>query len=546
MKKPVSARKARLRTRNSFGVRGDLQLRGALRKALEGQGLSFGELLQGFLAESTAALCQAADNMRLFIKHAPVPMAMFDREMNYLANSDRWLTEYGRGHASLGGINHYQLFPDLPETWRNALERVMAGEILRNDQELWVWPDGSQHWLRWSALPWRRADGQIGGIILAAEDVTQSKRIVAALRISQEDLIRAQSVGNMGSWRLDFESRELTWTPENYRILGLPEGSRLDYDLFLSCVHPEDRALVDRLWRSLRAGTPCDSEHRLLVNGQVKWVRQKAEVELDGTGRARVCYGVTLDITRERLAAEHLAKANERLASVAAERAANMRELSAELSRVEQRERDRLHEVLHDGIQPKLVGVRLRLSGLRERTTKAEMLRVVGELTGQVSEAILAARTLSSELSPPLLRERGLIPALGWLGRNIEQTYGLKVELSCATPVEVADLDIRLLCFKAIRELLINVVKYANVQAATIEIGAMNDTWLQLAVRDEGVGFDLVGCHAGSGLASISRRLAMHGGILTVSALPGGGVTAVLRMPMVERIEGSCCKGEDR
>lgn len=514
------------------------------RKALESQRASFGQILQARLDESTAELRQAAENMRLFIKHAPLPMAMFDREMNYLVTSDRWLDEYGRGQASLIGLNHYALFPNIPDHWRSFLERALAGEILKNDQDLWIWPDGSQHWLRWTVLPWRQSvDSEPGGIIISAEDVTQSRRVDAALRISQDDLVRAQAVGNIGSWRLDFEHRELTWTRENYRILGLPDGSQLDYDLFLSCVHPEDRALVDGAWRALRAGTACDFEHRLLVNGQVKWVREKAEVELDEAGRARVCFGVTQDITRQRLAAECLAQANQSLAQVADERAVHLRELSAELSRVEQCERDRLHEVLHDDLQPLLVAARLRLSGLRERTAKPEILRVVREVTEQISGAIQTARSLSSELSPPLLREQGLMPALDWLGRRFEQMYGLKVIVASTGNIEIADMDIRQLCFKAVRELLINVVKYANVHSATIDVGCLSDTWLQLAVRDEGAGYDLMGKHGGSGLAGIARRLGMLGGVLTVSTAPGAGVTAVLRLPLVSRGKAGSGKG---
>lgn len=514
------------------------------RKALENQRASFGQVLQARLDESTAELRQAAENMRLFIKHAPLPMAMFDREMNYLVTSDRWLKEYGRGHASLIGLNHYALFASIPEHWRSIHQRALTGEILRNDQDLWLWPDGSQHWLRWTVLPWRQtAGGEIGGLIIAAEDITQSRRVDAALRISQDDLIRAQAVGNIGSWRLDYEHRELTWTQENYRILGFPEGSQLDYEKFLSRVHPEDRALVDGSWRALRAGTPSDFEHRLLVNGQVKLVREKAEVELDEAGRARVCFGITQDITRQRLAAESLAQANRSLAEVAKEQAAHLRELSAELSRVEQRERDRLHEVLHDDLQPLLVAARLRLSGLRERTSKPEMLRVVREVTEQISGTIQTARSLSSELSPPLLREQGLMPALDWLGRRFEQMYGLKVAVVCTETIDVADIDVRQLCFKAVRELLINVVKYANVHSATIEVGYLPDTWLRLAVRDEGSGYDLMDKHGGSGLASIARRLGMLGGVLTVSTAPGAGVNAVLRMPLLSKVKVGSRKG---
>ncbi len=106
--------------------------------------------------------------------------------MNYLAASDRWIAAYGQGHHRLIGLNHYDLHPDMPQRWRDIHRRGMAGETLRNDEELSIRSDGSQQWLRWAVLPWRDDAGEVGGIIMSAEDITERKRAQEELRESEQ------------------------------------------------------------------------------------------------------------------------------------------------------------------------------------------------------------------------------------------------------------------------------------------------------------------------------------------------------------------------
>ena len=120
-------------------------------------------------------LAQSQQQLYLFIEQAPIGIAMFDRSMNYLAYSQRWLTDYGRGYSNLLGHNHYQVHPDLPEEWKVVHRRALAGEIVKNDEDYWHQADGSAHWLRWAVVPWRDERGDVGGIIISAEDITEYK-----------------------------------------------------------------------------------------------------------------------------------------------------------------------------------------------------------------------------------------------------------------------------------------------------------------------------------------------------------------------------------
>jgi len=122
----------------------------------------------------------------------------------------------------------------------------------------------------------------------------------AALRESQSDLNRAQAIGHIGSWRLDVRLNRLTWSAENHRLFGIPEGTPLTYETFLSAVHPEDRDYVNRMWDAALRGAPYDIEHRLLTDGQVRWVRERAELEFDDDGVLIGGFGTTQDVTERR------------------------------------------------------------------------------------------------------------------------------------------------------------------------------------------------------------------------------------------------------
>lgn len=146
----------------------------------------------------------------------------------------------------------------------------------------------------------------------AVEARRQTEEASVALRESQADLSRAQAVGNIGSWRLNLRRNELLWSDENHRIFGIPQGTPLTYESFLGTVHPDDRARVEEKWAAGMRGEPCDVEHRILVNGVVKWVSERTELEFDEQGVVIGGFGTSQDITERKGAEETLRRNRDR------------------------------------------------------------------------------------------------------------------------------------------------------------------------------------------------------------------------------------------
>jgi diguanylate cyclase (GGDEF)-like protein/PAS domain S-box-containing protein len=134
--------------------------------------------------QADLALRESKELLQLFIEHAPAALAMFDREMRYLAASRRWLENNALSGRDIIGLSHYETHPNIPEQWKEAHRRGLAGEQVRNDQDVFERRDGVTSWRKWEVLPWRTGDGDVGGIILFSEDITQQRRAEERLHLA--------------------------------------------------------------------------------------------------------------------------------------------------------------------------------------------------------------------------------------------------------------------------------------------------------------------------------------------------------------------------
>ncbi|MCM8797056.1 MAG: ATP-binding protein [Candidatus Omnitrophica bacterium] len=198
-----------------------------------------------------------------------------------------------------------------------------------NSSHTWEWlgPDGRSYSI--FDFPFTDSDGS-PLILEMGIDITDNKLAQEKLTLIKDNLDRAQMVAHIGSWHLDIINNILVWSDETYRIFGLDIGTPLTYDKFLSMVHPDDREYANKSWQAALRREPYDIEHRIVVQGKIKWVREKAQVEFDKRGKAVKGVGTVQDITELKHKEENFRKLQNELMRVS--RVTTMGELTAALA----------------------------------------------------------------------------------------------------------------------------------------------------------------------------------------------------------------------
>ncbi|MBY0225370.1 MAG: PAS domain S-box protein [Hyphomicrobium sp.] len=252
-------------------------------------------------------------HLRLFIEQAPVSMAMFDRDMRYLAVSRRWLADYQIAEPNITGRSHYEIFPNLPDRLREIHRRALAGETLCSDCDEFTLNNGTIRWERWEVLPWRLEDGRVGGITIFTDDITDRVQAEYELRESKKQLNRAQSVARVGNWRMVFATDALQGSAQTFDILGQPAHAQLSFQMLLDLVHPDDRDRVSAIRKTALKGETYDIEYRFVVADKVGWMRERSEPEFNQSGQLVGAFGVIQDITDRKTIEHDLRSSEERL-----------------------------------------------------------------------------------------------------------------------------------------------------------------------------------------------------------------------------------------
>jgi len=387
---------------------------------------------------------------------------------------------------------------------------------------------------RWGWRAWRQG---ISAVILLALVFILSMVIFShlkkleiaeeALRQSQDDLNRAQSVAQTGSWRLVMPHNELIWSDETYRIFGIPQGGLLNYETFLGAVHPEDREFVDQKWTKALQGEPYDIEHRIIVGNAIKWVREKAELEIGSQGELIGALGTVQDITERKQAEEEIRAYQQKL-----------RSLTSELFLTEERQRRQLATDLHDHIGQTLAVAKIKLGVLRKVAEPSELTIPLGEVQKLIEQMMQEIRSLTFELSLPVLYELGFEAAVEWFAKHVRDIHGIQMDVEREMhPIRLKD-EIKLLLFRSVRELMLNIVKHAQAKHARVTISPQSEL-LRIEVEDDGLGIpglkDLArfGDSEGFGLFSIRERLDQVGGHLQVQSKEGHGTLVILTIPLL-------------
>lgn len=319
----------------------------------------------------------------------------------------------------------------------------------------------------------------------------------------------------------------LKWTESEFTELGLP-----------GVLDPTDPRLEAALQDHQRTGRIKGREL-----AAIRKHGEKFPVEIDSvivSGDPNRSFVIMRDISERKKAAEAWQRLNESLEQRVAERtelaearARQLQALSVELIEVEERERRRFSQLLHDDLQQLLAAAKLQLQSVRGDLSQEPTIAFVMDL---LEESIGKSRQLSHELSPAVLQFPNFVNALKWLAHQTKEKFGLDVRLDSDGDLQIEDWPLRRFLFRAVQELLFNIVKHADVKSARIDIHR-SDARVKITVGDYGNGFDIgllnhSNTQQGFGLLSIRERANHMGGNLAIETSPGKGSIFTLSMPL--------------
>jgi signal transduction histidine kinase len=206
--------------------------------------------------------------------------------------------------------------------------------------------------------------------------------------------------------------------------------------------------------------------------------------------------------------------------------------MASQLARAEERERRRIAEGLHDHVVQALAMAKMTLGVVAKHIPEAQK-SAFAESMKLINIAMQDLRTLVFELSPPMLYELGLAPAVEWLAEQLHRRHNIKVSVKSHGSFPERSQEMDILFYQLIRELLINVVKHAKATEATVHIN-IDGRRYSVVVVDNGQGLDPPESADGSqgfGLFNIRNRLEQIGGFFEVQSVPHKGTRIILAVP---------------
>ncbi|MHC4499595.1 MAG: sensor histidine kinase, partial [Planctomycetota bacterium] len=356
----------------------------------------------------------------------------------------------------------------------------------------------------------------------------------------------------------DFNSRKVNW---------------------LHIIHPDDRERVRKEASKLAVNrSAIVQEYRITDRlGRMRWVEDRKTPQFTPDRGYKGVDGIVLDITERKHAEEalqrardelemrvqrrtaDLAKAIEELRSEIAERKkaekkllishSQLRSLAEELSLAEERLRRKIATDVHDHVGQNLAISKIKLESLRESASSPRLVKSLDEIRELLAQTIESTRTLTFELSPPVLYELGFEAAVEWLVRQTRQQHKLSAQFKDDGRPKPLDNNVRVLLFQAVRELLVNVAKHAQAASVKVSTRRAGDR-IRISVEDDGVGIDTSEISprsrtaGGFGLFSIRERLGHIGGSLKVSSRQGRGTRVTLVAPLNSHKNNSTEKGK--
>ncbi|UCC21533.1 MAG: PAS domain S-box protein [Planctomycetota bacterium] len=443
----------------------------------------------------------------------------------FLDCNDRTLKLFGCTQRNqIIGKNPEDFSPAVQPDGKPSREKAfeLASAVMEGHPQIFEWMhyrlDGTPFWVEVN-LTRIKLKGR-SYMQAVVRDITKREKAEAALRESEELYRNVYETAPLAFVLWDRDCRITDWNTRAEELFGWSREEVLGRSFFDFLIPEGARGQVEGVVEALLRGEmPSRSvNENITKNGESVLCEWNNTICYDNEGHVSGVISLALDITERERAEKRLL-----------EHEAQLKSLASELSLAEERERRRLAVAVHDRISQSLGISKIRLDELRKSTSSKKVVEVLNEVCNSLGQTIGDTRSLTFELGSPVLYELGFEKAVaGWLARQIEKKQRIATEFEDDGQDKPLDDDVRVLLFRNVRELLINVVKHAQAHKVKVSILRVNRQ-IHVTVEDDGVGFDpekaveMAGETGGFGLFSIRERMEQLGGRLEISSKPGHG-----------------------
>lgn len=423
------------------------------------------------------------------------------------------MRKLGKDPAELIGAVLWEEFPEIPNA--DTLRRVMSERIAITDEFFYA-PLGE--WVENHMYP--TADG---GLLTLQRYITERKRMEMDLQRSEAYLADAQRLSHTGSGVWNVQNGQLWWSRETYWLYGFdPSKVTLTVDLFMSIVHPADRARLEREGeRVVRERTGYELEFRIIrPDGAVRYMHSVGHPLFDASGTFTEVLGTVMDITDSRHAEDERAR------------------LLRSLITAQEEECRRISHEMHDQFGQQLSVLMMKIGALKAACSGHV------ELCAQIDSLEVIARNLDADVDflvrnirPTALDDLGLPIALSNFVASWKAHFGVNADLHISgMEFDRLNSEMETVLYRVLQEALTNIGKHASAAHVDILLERHPDH-VSLIVEDDGAGFDVDqpggGRERGLGVVGMRERAALVGGSLDIESRPGKGTTVVVRIPTI-------------
>ena len=369
-------------------------------------------------------------------------------------------------------------------------------------------------------------------VVFALVDIHERREAIKALRESEERYRVLANVAPEAIFLCDRKGRVIFANPLAAAYVGLTPQQLVGHshkDIFPANVARDNQR---RLARIFRTGKPLIHPGQINFQGQTLCVEYHLVPVRDAQGRVSSVMGIIRDITKHKTEASQLQATHHKL-----------RQLTAQVTLAEEMERRRVAREIHDTIGQSLILAKMKAGTLAAGIGGGNAARAAAEIQSILDQAVRATRSLTEQLSPAALQMLGLEPALEWLAREVSSQHGLNIAFRNDGQAKLLSEQNRIALFRAVRELLLNVVKHGKTTRVFVSV-KRHDGWACVRVRDNGVGFDTARLEHPSkvnsmGLFHILEQIKGLGGSMKVTSAPGRGTTVTLNVPLERPASGT-------